>query len=78
MCELCVLREETEKLMHEQQFRYHQYQVEINADRPDAARQCEERIQYIQETVLSNFRKKRSIEIQHETIGSVVASGHMN
>ena len=68
MCELCDLRIETEKLQQELHFRFMQFQVELNANQSDAATQCEERVQYIIETMLHNFRKKRLLEVQRDTM----------
>lgn len=74
MCELCDLREQTEQLMSEQAFRYTQYQVELNAERHDAVKTCENRIHEISRLIMKNLKKKRSLEIQYETIGEMKVS----
>lgn len=62
MCEVCDLREKTEQLYGELEFRFKQFQVELLAGRQGAAIECEKRIDEIKTAMLANMRKAHSLK----------------
>jgi len=69
VCELCDLREKVGVLQSELSFRWEHLQMELLVEgRAVEAAQCEERIDYIVSELKAAFRKRRSLEIQGETI----------
>ena len=76
MCEMCDRKDKIEKLHNELNFRFVQLQVELNSEgREHHAAECEDRIISVTKEMIAGFRKRKSLEMQHDAIddlGSVL------
>lgn len=63
MCELCELKNDTDKKWKELEFRTTQYQIELDAGRPSEAEKCKARAQELFDTVFHNLDKFISLKM---------------
>jgi len=66
MCEHCEVRKQVMKLHSELNFRFTQFQVELDAGREDEAARCQDRAAEIQKEIFTLLRRAASLEMMHE------------